>query len=48
MLSPPVGRPPLTAGVADMVSASVYPWAQSSRVTCVGPVGTLLVESQPA
>src|SRR5262249_2933997 len=47
MLSAPVGRPPDTVGVADMVKVSWYPRAQSPRLTCVGPVGTLLVESQP-
>src|SRR5262245_35964083 len=42
MASAPVGTPPEVAGVADMVSVSVYPWAQSSRYTWVGPVGVFV------
>ncbi|MDY3557139.1 hypothetical protein R5W24_006326 [Gemmata sp. JC717] len=31
-----------------MVSVSVYPFARSSRVTVVGPVGRFVVLSHPA
>jgi len=43
----PVGRPLLTAGVADIVKVSAYPAAQSSRTTVVGPVRALVVGSHP-